>query len=162
MPGRATCRWESTYQSPGSPLPPILIRWCSRHSRQTQPRTYAAFVPCSRSSRRIAFKAASSSVAQSSSVLVSPHTWLDVSPKSRIAILNGCLRRWRPETASTARVVAALVPCVGTVPWLRRSGLAASGAATSLVPPCRGALCRLWAASSIMRIGKLPHLRMTS
>jgi hypothetical protein len=37
----------------------IRIRWCSRHSLQTQPRTYAAFVPCFKSSRRVAVRAAS-------------------------------------------------------------------------------------------------------
>jgi hypothetical protein len=38
---------------------PILMRWCSRHSPQTQPRMYAAFVPCWRSSRRVAVSAPS-------------------------------------------------------------------------------------------------------
>lgn len=36
------------------------IRWCSRHSLQTQPRTYAGVVPCLRSSRRVAIRATSS------------------------------------------------------------------------------------------------------
>jgi hypothetical protein len=38
----------------------IRIRWCSRHSLQTQPFTYTALVPCLRSSRRVAVRAASS------------------------------------------------------------------------------------------------------
>jgi hypothetical protein len=38
----------------------ILTRWCSRHSLQTQPRTYAALVPCWRSCLRVAVSAASS------------------------------------------------------------------------------------------------------
>jgi len=33
----------------------ILMRWCSRHSLQTQPCTYAALVPCCRSSLRSSF-----------------------------------------------------------------------------------------------------------
>jgi len=37
-----------------------LMRWCSRHSQQTQPCTYAALVPCFRSSRRVAITAVSS------------------------------------------------------------------------------------------------------
>ena len=35
----------------------ILMRWCSRHSLQTQPWTYAALVPCLRSSRQAAASA---------------------------------------------------------------------------------------------------------
>ena len=53
----------------------IRCRWCSRHSLHTHPATYAALVPCLRSFRRVAIKAAASAVDHSSSVLVSPQTW---------------------------------------------------------------------------------------
>jgi hypothetical protein len=61
----------------------IRTRWCSRHSMQTQPATYAALVPCSRSSRRVAIRAISSALDHSPSVSVRPQTWLGVSPRSR-------------------------------------------------------------------------------
>jgi hypothetical protein len=40
------------------PILRILTRWCSRHSLQTQPAMYAALVPCLRSARRVAVRAA--------------------------------------------------------------------------------------------------------
>ena len=52
----------------------ICSRWCFRHSLQTQPVTYAALVPCFRSSRRVAISAASSTADHSWSVFVRPQT----------------------------------------------------------------------------------------
>jgi hypothetical protein len=73
------------------------MRWWVRQSLHTHPCTYAALVPCVRSSRRVALRAASSLSAHSWSVLVSPHTWLEVRPRSRsISCLNG----WPPQIAS--------------------------------------------------------------
>ena len=46
-------------------------------------------MPCWRSSRRVAVKVASSAADQSSSVLVSPQTWLEVRPRSRSTARNG-------------------------------------------------------------------------
>ena len=53
-----------------------LVRrcWCSRQSLHTQPFAYAALVPCSRSSRRAAVRAASSALDHPRSILASPHT----------------------------------------------------------------------------------------
>jgi hypothetical protein len=50
----------------------ILMRWWARHSRHTQLCTYAAVVPCWRSSRQVAINAASSLSDHSWSVFVSP------------------------------------------------------------------------------------------
>jgi hypothetical protein len=49
-------------------------------------------VPCLRSFRRVAVRAVSSFSAHSWSVLVSPHTWLEVRPRSRSTVRNG----WPP------------------------------------------------------------------
>ena len=66
-------------------------------------------VPCVRSSLRIAFRAASSKVAQFSSVLVSPQAWFDVMPKSRIALVNesclhDCVQELRPHLDGKLRL----------------------------------------------------------
>jgi hypothetical protein len=50
----------------------IRWRWCSRQSLQTQPRTCAGVLPCLRSLRRDAVRAASSAVDHTSSVLANP------------------------------------------------------------------------------------------
>ena len=100
----ATPSGSSAVDSRGGSLPPvvaqsgpeaqrrflaILTRWYSRHTLQTQPCTYAALVPCRRSPRRLAVKAASSPADQSSSLLVSPQTWLEVRPRLRTISLKG-------------------------------------------------------------------------
>jgi transcriptional regulator with XRE-family HTH domain len=43
---------------------PIRLCWCSRQSVHTQPLTYAALVPCSKSSRRTAVRAAAKRMSQ--------------------------------------------------------------------------------------------------
>jgi hypothetical protein len=68
---------------------PVRFCWCSRQSVHTQPLTYAALVPCSKSSRRAAVSAASSAVDHSWSVFVSPHTCCEVRPSSVTTDLNG-------------------------------------------------------------------------
>jgi hypothetical protein len=61
----------------------ILMRWWAGQSLQTQPWTYAALVPCSRSSRRAAVSAVSNFSDHSWSVLVSPHTLVQLLPCPR-------------------------------------------------------------------------------
>jgi hypothetical protein len=51
----------------------ILMRWCSRHSRQTYPRTYARVVTCFRWSRRVAVKRSRTRCAMSHLFGGAPH-----------------------------------------------------------------------------------------
>jgi hypothetical protein len=64
--------WLASAQSPKPRLLAILTRWCSLHSRQTEPASSAALVPSRRSSRRVAVNAASSVSDQSRSVVAGP------------------------------------------------------------------------------------------
>ena len=113
----------------------------SRHSLQTQPCTYAALVPCWRSSRRVAVRAASSALDHSSSALVRPNTWFEVRPRSRSTVRNGrplqiasrsCCRVPRRDNRACARALHA--------PWRRHSALAGTGRSRS--PQSTGSMCR--------------------
>jgi hypothetical protein len=77
----AVCRCRRPAHSPLLVLPAICAH--------TQPLTCAALVPCSKSSRRTAVRAASSAVAHSWSVFVSPHTCCEVRPSSLTTDPNG-------------------------------------------------------------------------
>jgi hypothetical protein len=100
-------------------------------------------VPCLRSPRRVAVKAASSAADQSSSVLVRPHTWLEVKPRSqsRPKMAGGCTARRGAFAAS--RQVAASAPGLVRGPSRVVLGFTASVAVATFQPAGQGAVRHL-------------------
>ena len=117
----------------------MRMRWWARHSLQTQPCTYAALVPCSRSSRRAAVSAVSSFSDHSGSVLASPHTWLEVTPGHDALPETAGRHRSRRGAVGASRQVAVLAPCAGSGPSLRRSE--PGGIGCSYIPHSTASWC---------------------
>jgi hypothetical protein len=134
------------------------MRWCSRHSLQTQPATYAALVPCRTSLRRTAVRAASRSLAHSLSVLASPHTWLEVSQGHGAPSGTAGHRRSRRGALAASRQVAAVAPVLSRAPWPRRSVQPAVVAVAALSPPDQRAVGGLGSAAATIRIGLVADL----
>src|SRR5687767_14933898 len=137
----------------------IRCGWCSRHSLQIQPATYAAVVPCLRSVRRVAVRAASSAADHTSSVLANPHNL--IGRQARVTERS-------PERLAGVDGIQDLLPNLDGKPLLCLSSLAcpsvvalqlsALDTTAALIPPRHRAVRRLGSTTVAIRIDVVADL----